>query len=80
MEVFDEVFFDTFDEAHALENVVIRLAGRYPEVTISTVEVLVESAHHSLSGKPIRTYVPMLVEHRAKNLLKQFSSSSTSAP
>ncbi|MGM7774794.1 three-helix bundle dimerization domain-containing protein [Arthrobacter sp. KNU-44] len=57
------------DEQLALETVVARLASRYPAASREQVEHIVRKEHEALVG-PIRDYIPILVEHRAKGRLR----------
>ena len=58
----------TLDEERAVERVSERLVDRFPDVPEATVRALVNEAHDSLDG-PIRAYVPVLVEHAARDRL-----------
>lgn len=57
------------DEQAAVRHVVARLKCAFPSVDPATVDALVEAAQDALSDAPIRTYVPILVERRAKTML-----------
>ncbi len=57
------------DEQHAVEQVCQRLAAGFPHVASTNVRFAVEQAHHSLAGAPVRNYVPVLVEHAAREAL-----------
>ena len=67
-------------EAEAIESVCARLAQRYPEVDADTVERTVRQIHERLDG-PVRDYVPVLVEHMARDELSRMSEvRETSGP
>ncbi|MFH5879252.1 three-helix bundle dimerization domain-containing protein [Arthrobacter sp. NA-172] len=57
------------DEARALLAVINHLAERFPDKPRSDIESVVAEEHGNLSGGPIRDYVPILVEHAARNRL-----------
>ena len=56
------------DEGHELAAVKARLQARFTQVPESTVGSLVEEIYADLSG-PVRAYVPVLVEHLARDRL-----------
>lgn len=58
------------DEAKAVAEVVDRLAAQFPNVQRSHIDEIVQSEHHALDGKPIREFVPVLVEHATKARLR----------
>ncbi len=58
------------DEDKAVAEVVDRLAERFPSFQRGHIDEIVRSEHHALEGKPIRDYVPVLVEHGAKARLR----------
>lgn len=58
------------DEAKAVGEVVDRLAERFPDIDRARIAEVVESEHRSLDGKPVRDYVPVLVEHGARERLR----------
>lgn len=59
------------DEAAALALVASRLRTRFPAVSAETVEALVAEIHHEYDGRPIRDYVPLLVERQAREHLSR---------
>lgn len=59
---------DVHDEAAALGAVQERLSDRFPELDPHVVEAAVRVAHSELTG-PVRAYVPVLVEHLARERL-----------
>jgi hypothetical protein len=58
-------------ENEAMERVVERLSERFPEVQRRRIDEVVQSEYHVFDGRPIRDYVPVLVEHGVKQLLRQ---------
>lgn len=59
-------------EAQALTDVRDRLAERFPDLGEDVVETAVRAAHSELTG-PIREFVPVLVEHAARDRLAGLS-------
>jgi hypothetical protein len=55
-------------EAHEIHAVEARLAERFPMLDVAVVEAAVRLAHSELTGG-IRTFVPLLVEHNARDRL-----------
>jgi hypothetical protein len=62
---------DAAREAEAVAQVIDRLADKFPRLGRDEVEQAVRSAHGALDGAPIREYVPVLVEHDAKDRLRR---------
>lgn len=56
------------DEHDAVEQVFERLTARFPDVPVETVRQTVHAIHDGLEG-PVRDYVPLLVEHAARDAL-----------
>jgi hypothetical protein len=48
-----------------------RLAARYPDTPRPLVTRIVAEEYESLDASRIRTYIPTLVEHGARNRLKR---------
>lgn len=59
---------DAHDEVAALDEVQERLSQRFPDLGPDVVEAAVRVAHSQLTG-PIRDFVPVLVEHIARDRL-----------
>jgi hypothetical protein len=59
------------DEDKAVAEVVDRLAERFPTIPRSHVDEVVQNERRALDGKPIRDYIPVLVEHGAKARLRE---------
>ncbi|RXZ47726.1 hypothetical protein ESP57_14425 [Agromyces fucosus] len=62
---------DHTEEARAVDEVIDRLVGRFPDVSRDRIASVVETAHLELEGNPVRDFVPVLVERTAKQRLKQ---------
>ncbi|MEZ0448771.1 three-helix bundle dimerization domain-containing protein [Cellulomonas sp. ICMP 17802] len=58
------------DEGHAIDEVVDRLAQRFPDIPAVTVREVVEAQLAQFAGSPVRDFVPVLVEHEALELLR----------
>ncbi|MGW1711540.1 three-helix bundle dimerization domain-containing protein [Streptomyces sp. NPDC002206] len=56
-------------EQAALHHVTERLTASFPAADHDTVDALVRTAHETLRHAKVRTYVPILVERRARNVL-----------
>ncbi|MGZ4542619.1 MAG: three-helix bundle dimerization domain-containing protein [Mycobacteriaceae bacterium] len=53
-----------------------RLATRFPTVPMDHVLVIVREEHVRFDGRPLRDFVPMLVERAAKEQLNRLVSAS----
>ena len=62
-------------EARALQDVQERLRQRFPQLAHEVVEAAVRVAHAQLTG-PVRDFVPVLVEHEARERLAPLVSGS----
>jgi len=60
---------DDEHERLALAGVCERLSERYPDLDPALVEAAVRVSHLELNGNPIRDFVPLLVEHAARDRL-----------
>ena len=58
-----------------MDEVVERLSERFPDVSREVVEAAVRVEHEGLDG-PVRDYVPVLVEHAARDRLAAFADDS----
>ncbi|SFR84416.1 hypothetical protein SAMN05428970_2990 [Agromyces sp. CF514] len=58
-------------EQHAVTEVVDRLAEKYPSVDRDEIARIVADEYTNLDGKPVRDFVPVLVEKSAKKRVKQ---------
>jgi hypothetical protein len=66
------------EEARAVDQVVDRLAARFPDVSRDRVAAVVGEEHVELEGNPIRDFVPVLVEHEARERLRGEGATPTS--
>lgn len=64
----------TPNEDEAVAEIVSRLSTRFPDAPRADVEAVVDSEHHAYDGRPVRAYVPVLVERGAKQKLRAQSS------
>jgi hypothetical protein len=62
---------DAAEEERAVEDVIDRLAGRFPDVPRDHIVTVVHETHLELQGNPIRDFVPVLVEHAARKRLRR---------
>lgn len=62
---------DDTEKHDTIAKVTDRLAARYPDAPRSLVVQVVAEEYESLDASRIRTYIPTLVEHGAKNRLKR---------
>jgi len=53
-----------------------RLSEHFPDTTRAHVAETVQEGFESLSGNPVRSYVPNLVEHEARTQLRREAHSS----
>ncbi len=58
------------NEAHAIEEVIDRLAERFPTLERTHVAEIVHDEWHRLDGGRVRDFVPVLVEHEARERLR----------
>ena len=61
-------------EQTVIDELVERLTSRYPAISKSTVEGVVHDAHARFDGRPLRDYVPLLVERTARSELERLGS------
>jgi hypothetical protein len=57
------------EEQVAIEHSIDRLAERFPTVTRDRITELVHLIHDEFVGRPIRDFVPVLVEHLVRDRL-----------
>lgn len=58
------------DEKRLLDGLIARMAEQFPTLPREHVERVVRAEHDALRDKPLRTYIPLLVEHEARRRLK----------
>ena len=56
-------------EQTIIEHLVARLTSRYPAISQSTVASVVHDVHAKFDGRPLRDFVPLLVERTARSEL-----------
>ncbi|TFD71192.1 three-helix bundle dimerization domain-containing protein [Cryobacterium sp. Hb1] len=61
---------DAKQEQNAVDDMVRRLEVRYADLPADRVKTVVTACHASLSDKPIRDFIPVLVEHAARSQLR----------
>ena len=62
---------DSPDEDKEMADIIERLSKQFPAVPQAEVATLTHEAHHVMDGRPIRNYVPVLVEREVKERLKR---------
>ena len=50
------------EEIHALDQLADRLRGRFPDAPPEKIKQVVDEVHHEYDGRPIRDFIPVLVE------------------
>jgi hypothetical protein len=61
---------DSIQEKHAVEDVARRLEARFADLPADRVRAVVATCYASLSDKPVRDFIPVLVEHSARSQLR----------
>ena len=59
------------DELRALDEVLRRLTDRFPEVPAEVVSGIVQAERQRLDGRPIREFMPLLVERASAERLRR---------
>ena len=59
------------DEVRVLEEVLRRLTDRFPEVPAEVVSGIVRAERQRLDGRPIREFIPLLVERASADQLRR---------
>jgi hypothetical protein len=57
-------------EERSVEEVIDRLGTKFPDVDRATIQGIVAEEHDAFDGRPVRDFVPVLVEKRAKQRVK----------
>jgi hypothetical protein len=65
-------------EQRSVEEVVDRLTKKYPDVDRGEIEQIVAEEHQAYAGRPVRDFVPVLVEKSAKKRVKALEQERTS--
>lgn len=63
-------------EQAVIEQLVERLTSRYPAMSESTVATVVRDVHSRFEGRPLRDFVPLLVERTARSELEGLGTSA----
>ncbi len=63
-------------EQTVIDQLVGRLTSRYPAISQSTLERVVHHVHARFDGRPLRDYVPLLVERSARSELDQLHATA----
>ncbi|MFE5706082.1 three-helix bundle dimerization domain-containing protein [Rhodococcus koreensis] len=58
----------TSEEQH-IDVVRRRLQGRFPDLDTRLIDEAIDAAHHRFDGRPVRDFVPLLVERAAATTL-----------
>lgn len=58
------------EERNRVAEVVERLRGRYPAVPADRIVAVVSEAHREFDSARVRDFVPVLVEKRAREVLR----------
>jgi hypothetical protein len=58
-------------EQTVIEQLVVRLTSRYPTISQSTVATVVRDVHSRFEGRPLRDFIPLLVERNARSELEK---------
>jgi hypothetical protein len=66
---------ESMDERALLAHVVGRLTGSYPMVSPDVIAEVVDELHATFNGAPVREYVPLFLERKARSALEQLSVS-----
>lgn len=60
------------DEGRAIDEVVDRIAMRYPNLSSELIREQVDAQLAAFDGSTVRDFVPILVEHATVDLLAEF--------
>lgn len=63
---------DRPEELRALAHLSERLTQKFPQISPELIREMVTNAHRRFDGRPIRDFVPLLVEHDTVDELKAF--------
>ena len=67
----------TSKEHEALARLIERLKGQFPHLPAGHVERLVHSQHADFNDRPVRDFVPILVERAVRTRLKDEARTQT---
>ena len=63
-------------EQTVIEQLVVRLTSRYPTISQYTVATVVRDVHSRFEGRPLRDFIPLLVERNARNELERLHATA----
>jgi hypothetical protein len=63
-------------EQTVIEQLVVRLTDRYPAISQATVASVVLETHARFDGRPLRDFIPLLVERNAKSELERLRATA----
>ena len=63
-------------EQTVIDQLVVRLTGRYPGIAESTVKRIVHAVHARFDGRPLRDFIPLLVERNARSELDRLRATA----
>ena len=63
-------------EQTVIEQLVVRLTSRYPTISQSTVATVVRDVHSRFEGRPLRDFIPLLVERNARSELERLHATA----
>jgi hypothetical protein len=63
-------------EQTVIEQLVERLSNRYPAISQATVASVVLETHARFDGRPLRDFIPLLVERDAKSALERLGATA----
>lgn len=63
-------------ERRSIDDVVERLTAKYPAVDRDEITAIVHAEYEAFDGKPVRDFVPVLVEKSAKKRVKALAHAS----
>jgi hypothetical protein len=58
-------------ESQEVEKVVERLTGRFPDTSPIEIATIVHEEHDKLAESKIRDFIPVLIEHEARDRLRR---------
>jgi hypothetical protein len=64
------------NERKALVAASVRLRERFPAVRAETIDALLVRCHQEYDGRPVREFVPLLVERQVREHLEHGSTSA----
>jgi hypothetical protein len=61
---------DSVSETREVQKVIDRLTGRFPDTSPIEISAVVHEEHDKLAESRIRDFIPVLVEHEARDRLR----------